>query len=129
MSLTCPKCNGTGTIIGFSHVSAGRCFRCNGAGSIPEPKRMTIGYARAFVEQYAGAGFFPEDQSSMTRIVRLSTEDHPTAEKWLMRDASHFYVGQPVCRSSIWYKVPESEFEAFLKHYNKGYKLKIKLNQ
>lgn len=87
-----------------------------------------ITIARKFVKQYAGTGFFPEDQSDMTRLVRMS-EKHPTAEKWLLQDDDFFYIGQPVCRSSIWYKVPASDFAEFMRHYNVAYKLKIKLNQ
>jgi len=30
----CPKCNGTGTIDHYRHVSNGDCFRCNGTGYI-----------------------------------------------------------------------------------------------
>lgn len=31
----CKKCNGSGTIAGYYHVSGGRCFRCGGNGIEP----------------------------------------------------------------------------------------------
>jgi hypothetical protein len=31
--ITCTRCNGTGTIRGFSHISGGKCFACSGAGT------------------------------------------------------------------------------------------------
>ena len=31
---TCPKCDGKGKLIGFSHIANGDCFMCNGTGTV-----------------------------------------------------------------------------------------------
>lgn len=120
--MQCYKCHGTGIIQGFMHVRGGICFECNGTGVLPDIKRKAVGYSKEFIKSFAGSSFFPEDQTGMNKLVCLSFEGHPTAEQWLMCDGNFFYIGQPVCRSSTWWKVPVELFGEFRNHYNKVYK-------
>src|SRR5689334_10671717 len=123
--MECYKCKGTGFISSFSHVSEGRCFCCNGSGSIPDAKKKNLGYSKAFIGEYLQRGFFPEDQSGMEKIKCIGMEGHLTAEIWILKDADFFYIGQPVCRASLWYKIPLASFPEFLIHYIKAFKLTI----
>lgn len=34
IEVTCPKCEGAKRIVGFDHVVSGRCFRCDGNGTV-----------------------------------------------------------------------------------------------
>jgi hypothetical protein len=39
----CAKCDGKGTIRGFSHVLHGVCFRCGGTGTVAsKPRQQTV---------------------------------------------------------------------------------------
>jgi hypothetical protein len=120
--IICYKCNGTGYIDGFAHVANGRCFQCMGSGRLPEAKKKNIGYSRAFVKQFMQPGFFPEDQSGLKKVKCIGFEGHETAEKWLMINCGDYYLGQPVCRASGWYKIPVADFSEFAKHYKKAFK-------
>lgn len=133
-TMICNKCNGTGTIPGFSHVNNGRCFKCNGSGQVAEPRRGTITYARIFVNTYAraghdvsdvsmgGDGFFPEVVAKCGEVQYAFGRyiGHATAEHRVVYYDGHYYVGQPICRSSTWYRVPEDVWEEFIVHYNKA---------
>lgn len=120
--MECYKCNGTGYLPGFAHVAQGVCFDCKGSGKRPDSAKKNIGYSRHFVEGFSGKGFFPEDQSNIVTVVAIGFIGHPTAEERIMTDGEFMYIGQPICRSSIWYKVPNADWQEFLNHYHKAYK-------
>jgi hypothetical protein len=120
--MKCTKCNGTGKIKAFTHICGGDCFQCNGSGFLPESKKHTMGYSKAFVKQYAGNGYFPKNQDRMVKLSAIAHIGHPTAEMQLLKEGSNYYIGQPICRSSTWFKVPNVDFELFVYHYNKTHK-------
>jgi hypothetical protein len=122
--MKCGKCDGEGIIQGFSHVRGGICFQCNGTGVVPDPKKGTVSHSKMFVNQFLNNTFFPEDQTGMEIVKRLKYPGE-TAEKDVLKDDTFFYVGQPVCRSSTWWKIPHSQFTEFAEHYMKSYKENI----
>ncbi len=125
-TVPCHKCNGTGSIPGFAHVQHGVCFDCKGTGKLNSPKVRPVTYARAFCLQfYQRVGFFPEDQSKMQRLVCTGFEGHATAEEWVLKDDEFYYLGQPVCRSSTWWKIPYAQYADFVKNYLKAYKKQL----
>ena len=123
--MKCYRCHGTGLIPGFWHIANGRCFRCMGSGELPERAKNNIGYSREILKTYMQDGFFPEDQSGMTKVTCIGNQGHATAEKWILKEGKFYYIGKPVCRASGWEKVPENEMPDFLMHYNKVYKTSI----
>lgn len=126
-TIKCTKCNGTGYIDGFMHVANGECFDCHGSGFLPEPKKTTLKFSIAFINQYQQKGFFPEDTTQMIKDVAISSIGHATAEQWLLHDSEYYYIGKPVCRASGWYKIPKSDIVDFLKNYNHAYKHNISI--
>ncbi len=59
-SMTCPKCQGTGNIPCFSHVEAGVCFKCRGAGAVaaqaaPVAPRAPVDHANTLRNLYRAA--------------------------------------------------------------------------
>lgn len=133
--MKCSKCEGTGFISGLAHVDKGKCWMCAGTGSLPESKSKTVTYARSFIDQFKQSGFFPytrfacrkQDglaEAAMEKVQRIGAE-HPTAERWIMTDGGAYYIGQPVCRSSDWYKLPIDALEDFSRYYSKVYKHNI----
>lgn len=124
--MKCYKCDGKGHIEGFSHVSQGRCFLCNGSGELPDAKKCNVGYSRQFIRVYMQEGFFPENHS-FALIAPISFIGHETAEEQLLEDTDSYYIGQPVCRASGWYKIPKSQMSEFCKHYKKALKRSIDL--
>lgn len=119
--MKCSKCNGTGFISGFLHVCDGECFDCNGSGVIPDAKKSTLKYSKSFIDQFLMKGFFPESLNA-DKICAFAFIGHPTAEFQVLKDADNYYVGQPICRASGWYKVPLAHFEDFKKYHNKFFK-------
>lgn len=119
-SVKCPKCYGTGNLPGFAHVANGVCFQCRGTGKINEPKNGGITYSRAFINQYLQKGFFPAGLSYIPAIQILSNPGHATAEQRLLLIGNEYYIGQPICRGSIWYRIPTNDFDTFKKHWNKN---------
>jgi hypothetical protein len=140
--MICYKCNGTGYLQGFEHVANGVCFDCKGSGIRPEFAKKNIGYSRALVQSFQGEGdnnnmidngygklvpdpYFPKYVIPSTWEV-IGNDGHPTAEQRVMLWAGFYYIGQPVCRSSTWYKVPPEQWAEFKKHYKKAFKIEIK---
>lgn len=118
IAIKCNKCDGKGTIDGFAHIRNGICFDCNGTGTrYLSPKSVTAG--RAFINKYLQSGFFPENQSEMTKIFCYGYPEHETAQQWVLKNCDFYYFGQPICRSSTWYKVPLNEVSEFIEHFNK----------
>lgn len=118
-SIVCNRCKGEGFIMGFAHVNQGRCFSCNGKGSIPKPRKATIKYSLAFISQY---GIKYADKNKMTCVHRLSAE-HPTASLWLLTDGENMYIAQPDCQNyeeglRCDYAVPTSIYPEFKHYYN-----------
>jgi len=131
--MICPRCGGKGFIEGFSHVNQGRCFSCNGSGSLPDTKKHTKAYAQAFIDQYgdrvqqeSGADcFFPKYAiENATKLYSVYGEGE-TWEFAVMKDETHYYVGQPVCRSSVWWKVPIDQWIDFVKYIFKAKKIEL----
>ena len=121
-TVKCNKCNGTGNIQGFSHISGGLCFDCNGAGILAAPKKSTVKYSVSYCLPFAGPGFFPAEYQHMEKILCIGFNGHPTAEQWILKDEEFYYIGQPVCRSSTWWKVPKDTFIEFLENYDKAWR-------
>ena len=137
--ITCYKCTGTGYLPGFAHVAQGVCFDCKGTGKRPASSKNNKGYSRAFINSLMGQPdndnliddgngqlkadpYFPLNKSGMRLLEIISNIGHPTAEcQVLVRDGI-YYVGQPVCRSSTWWRVPADQWEEFKKHFNKCHK-------
>lgn len=126
--MECYKCSGTGFLPGFAHVAEGVCFACKGCGRVPDAKKKQIGYSRYYIEQFRGDSYFPADQSGMTRILAIGSIGHPTAEEWVIKDCTFMYIGQPICRSSTWYKVPIDNWNEFLIHYDKALKRNVSIS-
>jgi hypothetical protein len=128
--MICYKCNGTGYIQGFAHVAQGVCFDCKGSGVRPDKAKSNVGYSKAFAEGFRGGKqddpYFPAEVQPTTWEV-IGMPGHPTAEHRAMFWEGFYYVGQPVCRSSTWYKVPPEQWGEFKKHFNKAYKKAISL--
>ena len=121
-TVKCNKCNGKGHIPGFSHVNQGRCFDCNGAGILPEPKKSTVKYSVSFCLQFYKRGSFEKDHTVMQKIACIAFQGHPTAEEWILADKDFYYIWQPVCRTYSWYEVPKGTFEEFLTNYDKAFR-------
>jgi hypothetical protein len=47
-TVTCNRCNGRGSVPGFSHIANGTCFACHGAGSVTRKSSDNV----EFVEPY-----------------------------------------------------------------------------
>jgi hypothetical protein len=141
--MICYKCNGTGYLPGYSHVAQGVCFDCKGSGTRPDRAKNNIGYSRHFVQSFQGRPnpnvlhvdkydgreypdpFFPGEVQPTTWEV-IALHGHSSAEHRVMFWDGFYYVGQPVCRSSTWYKVPPDQWAEFKKHYKKALKIEIK---
>lgn len=134
--MRCSKCDGTGFISGFMHVDNGKCWMCCGTGNIPEVKNKTVAYAQAFIKQFQMDGFFPytrlagnkhEEMAEipLEQVHCYGAKEHPTAQSWIMKDATYYYVGQPICRASIWYRFPLDALQEFAKYYLKAKKTDI----
>lgn len=119
-SITCYRCDGKGHIPGFFHVAQGVCFLCKGSGQLPERSCKNVGFSKQFIQSFAQSVLFPADTKA-ERIVRIS-EEHPTAEWWVMRDGEMVYYCQPVCRGSMWWAVPLAQWPEFVKHWDRAYK-------
>lgn len=117
--IKCNKCDGKGTIDGFSHIANGICFQCKGCGKIKEAKNGSVTYSRAYINQYYQKGYFPAGLTYIPAIQILANAGHQTAEQRLLLIGNEYYIGQPVCRGSIWYIISVSEFDTFKKHWNK----------
>lgn len=141
--MICYKCNGTGYLQGFAHVAQGVCFDCKGTGKRPDRAKNNIGYSKAFIKGFQGQPnpdiiltdhmgckyadpFFPRTvQPKEWEVIKFP--GHTSAEYRAMFWDGFYYVGQPVCRSSEWYKVPPDQWEEFKKHYLKATKTPITL--
>jgi len=89
--MKCSKCNGTGKISGFSHISNGVCFDCMGSGILPGAKKHTVKYARSYVQQFCNKGFFlTEISDPLKPILCIKNKGHKTAEQLLMEDDKEF---------------------------------------
>lgn len=133
-SIICYRCDGKGNLPGFSHVANGVCFRCNGSGSLPAKASKNKGFSVAFIADFAGStykgtefnidGFFP-NHLPLSIVSVIGFEGHLTAERQLLKDDNAYYIGQPVCRSSTWWRVPMDQWSEFKKHYLKVYKQQL----
>ena len=110
--LDCPKCRGDGFIPGFAHISEGICFQCKGSGKITY-RPTSITFAETFVRQYMQDGYFHKDDNM--ELVSVLDWGGQTAELQLLKDNKFYYIGQPVCHASSWYKVLSSEWDGFCK--------------
>lgn len=135
--MKCIKCEGTGILEAFAHIAAGVCFACVGTGNIPPSKKHTLSFAKAFIYQFdaddpivrkedldaGGDGFFPKYLTA----VKLYAYAHlnSTAEMQVLLDDNFYYVGQPICRSSIWFKIPIDSWVDFKKYYQKVYRVSL----
>lgn len=95
---------------------------CNGAGIVPEAKKRNMGYSRSYIHAFSGSGYFPTAEVKATEWSAIAHIGHPTAEQRVMQFNGHYYIGQPVCRSSTWWKIPISEWADFKLHFNKVFK-------
>ena len=127
--MKCTRCNGSGYIPSFSHIQEGICFACNGTGIIPDSKKGTVSYANGYLSQFRYDTYFPEDQSNIKMIHCFDLKEHPTAKFWLMEEGNFYLVGQPICRTSLYYKFPKSELTTFVKFYKKVWKKDILNNK
>lgn len=123
MTLKCNKCNGTGFISGFSHVSEGVCFVCGGAGTLVG-KEHTKNYSVQWVLQYKGDGFFKGEGKVKVKCLK---DKGKTSEWAAMMDEEFYYIGQPVCGGSTHFKFSKDmgkEFVSHFKktHFNRGFK-------
>lgn len=126
-SIKCHKCNGTGFIPGFVHVSEGRCFDCNGTGVLIPPKKATVRFSRSFILQFEQRGYCPPVDDSTEMVACIGFEGHKTAEQWVMRKDDNYIIGQPFCGGSGWYIIPIDEMENFCIHFNKVYRKNIEV--
>lgn len=86
-TLTCPKCDGSGSIPGYAHVAQGVCFCCGGSGVVRStPARMRSAEQRqraALLETLPAA-----TRAGLSRSFRCGA---PTAELGALLDG--FYAG------------------------------------
>lgn len=121
--MECFKCSGIGILQGFAHVAGGKCFECGGTGTVIL-KTSSMTYAKTVCYSYQQSGFFyPTEETKKIQCIAFEGSD--TGEKWVMSDSECYYIGQPVCHASGWYKVPASEWDGFKKLYNKAFKTNI----
>ncbi len=115
MILKCGKCNGTGFIRGFAHVSRGSCFDCGGSGNLVG-KEHTQNYSVQWVRVYKGEGYFKGDGKIKLKSLRYEGEK---AEWMAMEDNDFYYIGQPVCGGSTHFKFPKDIGKEFVSHFKK----------
>jgi hypothetical protein len=126
--IDCFECHGTGIKNHYMHIANGVCFKCKGTGKLKKAAEKSISFANRFILQYDGKQpgmvdcYFPADQSKMTVVQIIGNHGHATAEWKVMKDDLFFYVGQPICRGSRWYKIPAENFMEFVKYFNRAYK-------
>lgn len=116
MSITCNKCGGTGRINSFSHIANGRCFQCMGNGFMPEPKKKSVTYSRAFINQFYSEGYFYAPENAEF-IECISMKGHATAEEWVIKSEDFVLIGQPICHGSMHFKISKDQYPEFAKHY------------
>lgn len=116
-TITCYRCNGRGHIPGFAHVAQGICFLCKGAKTLPARAANNIGFSQQFINGFRQNSYFPADLRADR--IKLISDPHPTAESWVLFDGEIVYIGQPVCRSSMWWAIPVAMWDEFKKHYKR----------
>lgn len=103
ISGTCPKCDGKGHIIGFSHIVNGVCFRCGGTGTCkvraeakpaPELTDYQKRYLRIITEgdlsQYTYGQLL-----SLRNFAHCPVAGYPELHKtWIERGEAYFQAAQ-----------------------------------
>jgi hypothetical protein len=127
MKVTCPRCNGTGSVPQFKHVQDGVCFRCDGSGlsypDKPQPVNLEL------VSDIFTLVLIKGDITYYAQAYVWNTE--PRAERY---GKGHFF-SRAVVRGAKWssplmdveknlYEAPLDEVRAKYREYlAKGYKL------
>jgi len=88
-----------------------------GSGVLPDAKKHTVKYSNSYVRQYLQGGYFSGE--GKIEVKKILNENHKTAVKMLMKDNNYYYIGQPVCGGSNWFKFPKSIYNEFIKFYKK----------
>jgi len=117
--MKCSKCNGTGFIGGFSHISEGVCFDCMGSGVLAKGKKHTVKYAVSYVRQFLQDGYF--NGIDKVEVKKIENKYHKTAVTMLMEDSNFYYIGQPICGGSTWFKFPKEVYSDFVGFYKKSH--------
>lgn len=98
-TITCPKCDGLGTIAAFGHYAQGVCFGCNGAGTLKvdlEAKKAALTpYCRERCEFILKATEETWDGLSYARLAKA-------------RDFAHSYRMAPGAREAYGASVLEA---------------------
>ena len=120
--MECSKCSGKGIINSFYYISNGVCFDCMGSGILPDSKKHTVKYSVSYVKQFLQDGYF--NGEGKVEVKKIANENHETAIEMLMEDNDYYYIGQPICQGSTWFKFPKNikeDFKSFYKktHYGK----------
>lgn len=122
--MECYKCNGTGKIPGFSHVSGGVCFQCNGAGVLPDAKNNNVGYSRSIVASFYHSASFQEKLAHKIPNMQVLKRGMEAWDNWIFLDTNTetYYICAPICRRNDWYEIPVMSLPEFLKHNKKAFK-------
>ena len=103
--MECSKCSGKGIINSFYYISNGVCFDCMGSGILQD-------------------GYF--NGEGKVEVKKIANENHETAIEMLMEDNDYYYIGQPICQGSTWFKFPKNIKEDFISFYKKTHYGKYK---
>jgi len=73
--ITCPKCNGHKTILGYSHIANGLCFRCAGSGFVWVTKSQIKAKTKKQEEKAKTQAFYIEELDKLIKHYNLQNED------------------------------------------------------